>query len=92
MDETLICQSCGMPMASDEQMGTEANGGKSREYCVYCYQDGKFTHDITLDEMIENNLVYLDEWNRDMGTNFTVDEARAQLSEYLPLLKRWHGQ
>jgi hypothetical protein len=50
-----ICQSCGMPMSSDERGGgTEADGvTRSIEYCSLCYLDGKFTEpDLTVDEMI----------------------------------------
>ena len=42
-----------------------------------------------MEEMIEHNLQYLDEFNAVGGTNFTPDEARAQLKEYLPTLERW---
>ena len=40
--EMKFCQSCGMPL-SDEVFGTEANGAKNEEYCIYCYKDGGFT-------------------------------------------------
>lgn len=89
MKDTAICQSCGMPMEKDELKGSEANGVRSEKYCTYCYQDGKFTQDITVDEMIENNLKFLDEWNKGTGRNFTTDEARTQLKAYLPTLERW---
>ena len=40
---TRFCQSCGMPMKKDpENGGTNADGGKSTEYCSYCYKDGAF--------------------------------------------------
>ena len=48
------CQSCSMPMKTDDKRGTEADGSKSNMYCVHCYEDGKFiSPDITLDEMKE---------------------------------------
>ena len=37
-----FCQSCGMPL-TDEVLGTNADGSKSEEYCIYCYKDGAFT-------------------------------------------------
>lgn len=89
MIDTPICQSCGMPMENDEQKGSEANGESSQKYCTYCYQNGKFTGDFTVDEMIESNLKFLDEWNKGTGQNFTIDEARKQLKAYLPTLERW---
>lgn len=49
------CQSCGMPMAKDEQGGgTEANGSKSIMYCSHCYEAGQFTMPhLTVDGMKE---------------------------------------
>ena len=38
------CQSCGIPIKYDPKKGgTEKDGSKSRIYCSYCYQKGKFT-------------------------------------------------
>jgi hypothetical protein len=46
------CQSCGMPLAKDPAKGgTNADGSKSTMYCSYCYQNGKFTRDCTVQEM-----------------------------------------
>ncbi|MFC5650650.1 zinc ribbon domain-containing protein [Paenibacillus solisilvae] len=47
------CQSCGMPLARDEQRGgTEKNGDKSKTYCSHCYQNGEFTlPGLTLEQM-----------------------------------------
>lgn len=83
------CQSCGMILDCDAVKGTDADGGKSEEYCAYCFQKGAFVHDLTMEEMAEHNLQDLDEWNRETGCHFTKDQARAQLLEFLPTLKRW---
>ena len=40
-----FCQSCGMPLQNEADYGTEAGGGRSEEYCTYCYQNGGFTAD-----------------------------------------------
>jgi hypothetical protein len=47
------CQSCGMPLSKDPEMGgTKADGTKSLMYCSYCYKQGAFTQpDIKVDEM-----------------------------------------
>lgn len=47
------CQSCGMPLARDEQRGgTEENGDRSKKYCSHCYQNGEFTlPGATLEQM-----------------------------------------
>ena len=42
-----------------------------------------------MDEMIETNLQYLDQWNIGQGTSFTIDEARDILKVHLATLKRW---
>jgi hypothetical protein len=41
-----------MPLDKPELLGTEKDGSKSHEYCLYCYQDGAFINpDMTLPEM-----------------------------------------
>ena len=61
-----FCQSCGMPMTADEQFGRNVDGSKNEEYCSYCYRDGAFTEDCTMNEMIDHCLQFLDEFNKDM--------------------------
>ena len=52
--EEKYCQSCGMPMGNTgEFYGTNADGSKNTEYCSYCFDSGKFTGEMTMDEMIE---------------------------------------
>ena len=34
-----FCQSCGMPL-TEEILGTNADGIKNEDYCIYCYKDG----------------------------------------------------
>jgi transcriptional regulator with XRE-family HTH domain len=87
--QEFICQSCAMPLHEFEELGTESDGGASAEYCTYCYKDGSFTHNRTMEEMIETNLKFLDQWNKGQGTNYTEEEARAILMVHLASLKRW---
>lgn len=87
--EELYCQSCGMPMSEPSHFGTEKDGSPSRDYCVYCYKDGAFTAEVTLEQMVEANIQYLDEFNRDSPVQYTAEEARKVLPEYLKQLKRW---
>ncbi|WP_373840947.1 zinc ribbon domain-containing protein, partial [Bacteroides heparinolyticus] len=42
--EQQFCQSCGMPLAADNK-GTNSDGSRNEDYCIYCYKDGKFTQD-----------------------------------------------
>ena len=46
-----FCQSCAMPM-TEELFGTNADGSKNEDYCMYCFKDGEFTSDMTMEEMI----------------------------------------
>ena len=83
--EQKICQCCAMPI-DESTFGTEADGSKNQDYCLYCYKNGHFTKDCTMDEMIELNLKYLDEFNKDSEVKYTIDEARATMKEFFPQL------
>lgn len=88
----LFCQSCGMPMQTDEQFGTNEDGSVNYEYCCYCYKDGAFVQDCTMDGMIEHCIRFLDEFNGACDTKYTKEEAIAQMKKYFPKLKRWVGK
>ncbi len=84
--ETKYCQSCGMPMGeTDELYGTEKDGTKSKDYCKYCYENGAFTADCTMQEMIEFCVKPMLENAPDM----TEEQARAMMKGFFPMLKRW---
>ncbi len=87
--EQRFCQSCGMPLKADEDFGTNSDQSKNEDYCIYCFKDGAFTQDCTMDEMIEHNLLYLDEFNKDSDKIYNKDEARTAMKAYFPTLKRW---
>jgi hypothetical protein len=43
-----FCQSCGMPMEKDVEMGgTNADGSKTMKFCSYCYKSGAFVDNFT---------------------------------------------
>lgn len=90
--EGTICQSCGMPMNAAEEFGTNADKTQNQDYCSYCYKYGTFTNDVTMDEMIEINLKYLDVYNKDAEQKVTEEEAREQMKQYFPTLKRWQKE
>ena len=83
-----FCQSCGMPL-NDENRGTNADGSKNEDYCMYCYQNGKFTNDCTMDEMIEFCAQFVDEVNKNMPKPMTKEEYKQMMRQYFPMLKRW---
>ena len=86
--EMRFCQSCGMPL-TDEILGTNADGSKNEEYCIYCFKDGAFTGDFTMEEMIEFCSQFVEQYNKDSGQNLTQEEYKAMLRQYYPNLKRW---
>lgn len=47
------CESCGM-ILSPAEYGTDAKGQPDEHYCKWCYEQGKYTYDTTMDEMIED--------------------------------------
>ena len=86
--EMQFCQSCGMPL-TDEVLSTEADGSKNEEYCIYCYKDGTFTGDFTMEEMAEFCAQFVDEYNKNTGQSLTREEYKQMLLQYFPNLKRW---
>ncbi|WP_353092822.1 zinc ribbon domain-containing protein [Tissierella praeacuta] len=78
------CQSCGMPMEDMSLYGTENDGSNNQDYCIYCYENGRFRKpDETMEEMIETCVPFMTE--KGMGEK----EARELLNSFLPYLKRW---
>ena len=83
-----FCQSCGMPLTEDV-LGTDADGTKNEDYCMYCYKDGKFLQDCTMDEMIEHCSQFVDEVNKQMPKPMTKEEYKQMMRGFFPMLKRW---
>jgi len=86
--EEKYCQCCGMCIDEPKKFGTQADGRKYEEYCCYCWANGEFAdwcREITLDEMIEENIRFVLEANPDM----TADAAREMLRASMPKLRRW---
>ncbi len=79
-----FCQSCGMPMKKDPQLGgTNVDGSKNEKYCSYCYAEGQFMQpDMTVKEMQSFCIEKMQEQGmpRFVGWIFTRG---------LPKLERW---
>ena len=84
-----FCQSCGMPLTSIEDCGTNEDGSTNFDYCQYCYKDGQFMQDCTMDEMIEHCAQFVDEANKQMPKPMTKDEYKQMMQGFFPMLKRW---
>lgn len=92
MEAMTYCQSCGMPLDSVEVLGTNKNNSKSEEYCIYCYKDGAFLTDCTMDEMIEESVQHMNESGMLKEQGKTKEEAREFMHHFFPDLKRWKHQ
>lgn len=84
METMQFCQSCGMPM-SDEVCGTNADGSKTADYCSYCFANGKFVQDCSMEQMIAACVTPMVQANPEM----TAEKASAMMAEFFPTLKRW---
>ncbi len=83
--KAIICQSCGMPMQKDDDFGTNADGTKSGEYCLFCFMDGGFTDEgITMEQKIDK-LVEI----AMSQMQIPKEKARAMAEEIIPKLGRW---
>ena len=82
-----VCQSCGMPMVAAEQFGTNADGSRCPEYCVFCFQRGAFTApDMTLEDMTEHVAAVGIE-----KLGLSAEQAKAMAANMLPQLGRWRS-
>lgn len=80
------CQSCGMMFTEPDQRGHEADGTETDEFCRWCYDQGAYTYETTMEEMIEDCAPRMAEY-----MNWSVDECASLLGAILPTLRRWSG-
>lgn len=83
-ENTAFCQSCSMPL-TDDLRGSEADGSKSKHYCKYCYDKGKFTGDMTMEQMIDFCAPLMAKASPGM----TEADAKEQMEKFFPQLLRW---
>lgn len=81
--ENIICQSCGMPVNSKEQLGKNTDGSVNTDYCKYCFKDGSFIDDLTMEEYIEKCSQY------GFQAGMTNKEMKEYCQTLFPTLKRW---
>lgn len=89
--EQRFCQSCGMPL-TDSDKGTNIDGSPNEDYCNYCYKDGKFIQEMTMEQMVDHCAQFTDEINKWSGENMTVEEAKEMMRQFYPTLKRWKNR
>lgn len=78
------CQSCGMMFTEPGQTAHEADGTENPDFCRWCYENGHWTYEATMDEMIEECAPRMAE-----AMGWSVDESASLLGAVLPTLKRW---
>ena len=78
-----ICQSCSMPMDDKKLFGTNADGTKNSDYCVYCYKNGEFIDKVSMQEYIEMCVPFAAQ------AGMTIPEMRHHCETVFPTLKRW---
>ena len=80
--ENKMCQSCGMPMTNDD-LGTNKDGSLNQDYCKYCFKDGEFVDNVTMEQYIEICSQYAGQ------AGMTKEEMKEHLTKLFPTLKRW---
>lgn len=81
------CQSCGMMFTAPGQHGHEEDGTEAEGYCRWCYENGRYTYETTMDDMIEDCAPRMAQ-----AMGWTVDEAASLLGAVLPTLDRWRQE
>ena len=71
-----------MPMPDDSVLGTDRDGSVNSDYCRYCYDKGKFLHDVSMEEFID----MCSEFGEQAG--MTNEQMREHCSKVFPMLKR----
>lgn len=88
MKDQNFCQSCGMPMQGNSEIrGTNADGGKNTEYCVYCFKNGVFVDNLSMEEMVRHCMPHMLAANKQM----TEAQAAQMMMGFFPTLKRWQN-
>ena len=81
--EQKICQSCAMPLTSDDLYGTNKDGSVNEDYCKWCYKDGEFIDDCSMEEYIEKCSQFGEQ------AGMTNEQMREYCTKIFPTLKRW---
>ena len=81
-----ICQSCSMPIESNDLLGKNKDGSVNNDYCKYCYDNGEFIDNVNMDEYIEMCSQYGNQ------AGMTNDEMKKYCTMLFPTLKRWSNK
>lgn len=81
-----ICQSCGMPIENNSQLGTNQDGSINYDYCKYCYTNGNFIDDVSMQEYIDK----CSQFGAQAG--MTNEQMKNYCQKLFPTLKRWKNK
>ena len=81
--EQKICQSCAMPLTSEDMYATEKDGSKNEDYCKWCYKDGEFIEKCTMEEFIDKCAQFGEQ------AGMTNEQMKEYCTKVFPTLKRW---
>ncbi len=84
--DTQICQSCGMPIASEDLFGKNVDGSVNTDYCKYCFENGRFVDDVSMEEYVD----MCSQFGAQAG--MTNDEMKTFCQKLFPTLKRWKNK
>ena len=86
MENKIRCQSCGMPVSKEfGNLGTNADGSYTEEFCSFCFADGAFINpNQTLEEMIASSIE-----NMTTDLNMPQQQASDLANSFIPTLRRW---
>ena len=80
--QKLVCQCCGMPL-EDSLMSREVDGDINEKYCKWCWVDGAFAQECTMEEMVEHCVPLMP-----LGQT-EPERCRDYMRGLLPTLERW---
>lgn len=83
-DAPLQCQCCGMPLQEADMLSSEPDGTPNRDYCKWCYHDGRFVYD-SMDTLIDFCAPRM----AAESEGWSEEAVRAMMREQLPRLKHW---
>ena len=78
-----ICQSCAMPLTSEDMYATEKDGSTNKDYCKWCYKDGEFIDKVSMEEYIEMCSKFGEQ------AGMTNEQMREYCTKIFPTLKSW---
>ncbi len=82
-----ICQSCAMSLTEEKYYGTNNDGSKNEDYCMFCFKEGDFTYTITMNEMVDRGIDFLKRFGG--LNNKNTEGIREMLNIMYSGLKRW---